>query len=347
MLFNHDFNTHNIIVRNCFFHHNRARGILILARDVTIENCRFWRNEQAGIKIETGYTYDLWCEGYGVNNIKISNNTFDTVNPTGTRNQNFERDIFIGTYLKRDPSSEHTSYPILSNILIENNTFKDTFGLCAYIASAGNVIVRNNSFEYLRNDQELSGWEFSGGYTRETEGGMNANNPSFVTLSGKTRVGYEIDELIRALDEFLGFSNRHSAFLFGAGSLGSSLLHDGGLKQYGLDLVAAFDVKYELVGTYINHIPIQHLDKFEEIQRQTRVNIGVLAVPVEVAQETADRMVAGGIKAIWNFTPFRIRVPENIVVQNTSLYAHLAVMFNRLREEQELEARNVLKQTGL
>ena len=58
-------------------------------------------------------------------------------------------------------------------------------------------------------------------------------------------------------------------------------------------------------------------------------------------------MVAGGIKAIWNFTPFRIRVPENIVVQNTSLYAHLAVMFNRLREEQELEARNVLEQTGL
>jgi redox-sensing transcriptional repressor len=42
-------------------------------------------------------------------------------------------------------------------------------------------------------------------------------------------------------------------------------------------------------------------------------------------------MVAGGIKAVWNFTPFRIRVPENIVVQNTSLYAHLAVMFNRLK----------------
>ena len=162
VLFNHDFNTHNIIVRNCFFHHNRARGILILARDVTIDNCRFWRNEQAGIKIETGYTYNLWCEGYGVNNVKISNNTFDTVNPTGTRNQNFERDIFIGTYLKRDPSTEHTSYPILSNILIEKNVFKDTFGLCAYIASAGNVIVRDNSFvaETARNNP----LEYRGGF---------------------------------------------------------------------------------------------------------------------------------------------------------------------------------------
>lgn len=53
-------------------------------------------------------------------------------------------------------------------------------------------------------------------------------------------------------------------------------------------------------------------------------------VPVEKAQEVTDRIIEGGIKALWNFTPFRIRVPEHIVVQNTSMYAHLAVMFNRL-----------------
>lgn len=66
--------------------------------------------------------------------------------------------------------------------------------------------------------------------------------------------------------------------------------------------------------------------------KQDGVNIGVLTVPIAIAQEISDKMIAGGIKAIWNFTPFRIRVPENIVVQNTSLYAHLAVMFNRLNE---------------
>ena len=60
------------------------------------------------------------------------------------------------------------------------------------------------------------------------------------------------------------------------------------------------------------------------------VQIGVLTVPIEIAQCITDMMVDGGIKAVWNFTPFRIRVPEDIVVQNTSLYAHLAVMFNRL-----------------
>jgi len=59
-----------------------------------------------------------------------------------------------------------------------------------------------------------------------------------------------------------------------------------------------------------------------------------LTVPIYIAQEITDKMVKGGIKAVWNFTPFRIRVPENIVVQNTSLYAHLAILFNRLNFNQ-------------
>ena len=100
-----------------------------------------------------------------------------------------------------------------------------------------------------------------------------AKDLSYVNISGRTRVGYEVDTLIAVLEDFLGFTNIHKAFLFGVGSL---------------------------------------------------------TVPIEIAQQITDSMVEGGIKAVWNFTPFRIRVPENIVVQNTSLYAHLAVMFNRL-----------------
>ena len=80
----------------------------------------------------------------------------------------------------------------------------------------------------------------------------------------------------------------------------------------------------------MNGIPIFHSDEFEKKMHEYDVNIGVLTVPIEIAQKITDTMVAGGIKAVWNFTPFRIRVPEAIVVQNTSLYAHLAVMFNRL-----------------
>ena len=157
-----------------------------------------------------------------------------------------------------------------------------------------------------------------------------AKDLSYVNISGRTRVGYNIDALIEVLESFLGFTNMHKAFLFGVGSLGAALLRDSGLHHFGLEIVAAVDVNPELVGKDLNGIPIFHSDDFEAKMKEYDVNIGVLTVPINIAQEITDKMVDGGIKAVWNFTPFRIRVPENIVVQNTSLYAHLAVMFNRL-----------------
>jgi redox-sensing transcriptional repressor len=157
-----------------------------------------------------------------------------------------------------------------------------------------------------------------------------AKDLSFVNISGKTRVGYEIATLVAVLEDFLGFTVQHKAFLFGVGSLGAALLQDSGLKQYGLEIIAGFDVRRELAGTSINEIPVFHISEFPTRQKKMGATIGVITVPVDQAQAVTDHIIAGGIKALWNFTPFRIRVPEDVVVQNTSMYAHLAVMFNRL-----------------
>ena len=157
-----------------------------------------------------------------------------------------------------------------------------------------------------------------------------AKDLSYVNISGRTRVGYNIDALIEVLESFLGFTNMHKAFLFGVGSLGGALLRDSGLQHFGLEIVAAFDVNPELVGKDLDGIPIFHSDDFEAKMKEYDVNIGVLTVPINIAQEITNKMVDGGIKAVWNFTPFRIRVPENIFEQKNSLNAHLAVMFNRL-----------------
>ena len=73
-----------------------------------------------------------------------------------------------------------------------------------------------------------------------------AKDLSFVNISGKTRVGYDINALVDVLEDFLGFTSQHKAFLFGVGSLGASLLHDTGLSQYGLEIVAGFDVREDL-----------------------------------------------------------------------------------------------------
>ncbi len=159
-----------------------------------------------------------------------------------------------------------------------------------------------------------------------------AKDLSFIGISGKTRVGYEVKSLAAALEDFLGFTRTHNACIFGVGSLGGALLQDTGLEQFGLKLTAGFDVRKDLTGQCINGIPIYDVADFAEVRKEKDINIGILTVPVECAQETADLLTEGGIKAIWNFTPYRIRVAKGIVVQNTSIYAHLAVMFNRLNE---------------
>jgi len=85
-----------------------------------------------------------------------------------------------------------------------------------------------------------------------------AKDLSYVDVSGKTRVGYDIDDLISVLETFLGFTQTHKAVLFGVGSLGAALLSDSGLEQYGLKIIAGFDVKESVINRKINDIPVFH-----------------------------------------------------------------------------------------
>ncbi|MDR0331868.1 MAG: redox-sensing transcriptional repressor Rex [Dysgonamonadaceae bacterium] len=167
-----------------------------------------------------------------------------------------------------------------------------------------------------------------------------AKDLSYVNISGKTRVGYDIDELIHVLESFLGFTKQHKAVVFGVGSLGAALLSDSGLEQFGLKIIAGFDVDDSVVNESTHTIPVYHSNEFIERNKGIKAEIGILAVPSGVAQTVSNYMVRGGIKAIWNFTPFRVRVSEDVVLQNTSLYAHLAVMFNRLNDSKIQKFKN-------
>ena len=157
-----------------------------------------------------------------------------------------------------------------------------------------------------------------------------AKDLSFLNIKGKTRIGYEVHPLTKALNEFLGFKHRHNAFLIGAGSLGSALIRDLGLMQFGLNIVAGFDINPDIVGKKMGDINIYNLDELPAKQRSTGVSIAIIAVPFENAQDVANKLVESNIKAIWNFTPYRIKVPRNIVLQNTSIYSDLAIMYNRM-----------------
>ncbi len=157
-----------------------------------------------------------------------------------------------------------------------------------------------------------------------------AKDLSFLNIKGKTRIGYEVASLEKALRDFLGFDRSHNAVMVGTGSLGAALISDSGLQRYGLNIVAGVDINPDIIGSQIGGIPIYHIDRLKELVKAKKINIGIVAVPVDSAQDVADTMVAAGIKGIWNFTPYRIRVRDGVVIANTSIYSHLALMYNRL-----------------
>lgn len=167
------------------------------------------------------------------------------------------------------------------------------------------------------------------------EPALVAKDLSYVSIVGKTRVGYDVQNMIDVLEEFLGFNRQHNAYILGVGNLGAALLQDKGLSIYGMDIVGGYDISPDVCGSEVGGIVIQHMDQLAADVQQNNVHIGILTVPVDKAQEVADSAVEAGINAIWNFTPFRIMVPDHVIVQNTSIYSHLAVMFHRLSEQGE------------
>ena len=157
-----------------------------------------------------------------------------------------------------------------------------------------------------------------------------AKDLSFLNIKGKTRIGYDVHQLVKELTDFLGFKKKHNAIVIGAGSLGAALMNDKGLSQYGLNIVAGFDVNDAITGTMVADTPVYDMRELGDRLPEFNAQIAILTVPIEHSQEAANEVIACGIKAIWNFTPFRIKAPADIVIANTSIYSHLALIYNRM-----------------
>lgn len=157
-----------------------------------------------------------------------------------------------------------------------------------------------------------------------------AKDLSYLNIRGRTRIGYEVAELERVLSTFLGFGRLHRAIIIGVGSLGGALMQDSGLNRFGLKIVAGFDINPAITGTHACGIPIFKPDQLPEKVAELKAEIAIITVPDNQAQLMADFAALAGIKALWNFTPVRLREPQGAVVQDTSIYAHLAMMYNRM-----------------
>lgn len=152
---------------------------------------------------------------------------------------------------------------------------------------------------------------------------------SVIGVKGKPKVGYPIGPLINGIEEYMGFNFTNEAFLVGAGKLGQALLSYPDLQSFGIRIITAFDVDSKKINTQYERIKILHISKLGELAKRLNVSIGILTTPPAAAQKAADAMVKSGIKAIWNLTPVKLKLPEDIIVQDTSMYSNVAVLLRK------------------
>lgn len=149
---------------------------------------------------------------------------------------------------------------------------------------------------------------------------------------GRPKTGYVIQQLIQEIELFLGYHEKRRAVIVGAGHLGKALICSKDLQDYGLKIEAAFDEDESLQNQWIDGVCVYAAHRIQEFCQERHVNVGIITVPAGAAQHVCDLLTESGVKAIWNFTPTHLHVPEGVALQNENMASSLAVLMHTLKE---------------
>jgi redox-sensing transcriptional repressor len=140
---------------------------------------------------------------------------------------------------------------------------------------------------------------------------------------GKRGLGYSVAELLRELEEILGLDRRWRVALVGAGKIGSALFGYGNFRRRGFEIRCVFDSDAAKIGESWGELKVQADSEMERELASLEIEIAIVAVPAEAAQRVADRVVASGVRAILNFAPVRLRVPEDVALRNVDMVVEM------------------------
>lgn len=143
---------------------------------------------------------------------------------------------------------------------------------------------------------------------------------------GTRGVGYNVKDLHRHILKILGLSVDWSVTLVGLGNLGLALSTYKGFRERGFIITSIFDADPSKVGTKIENVEVLPVEQMEEVVKQNRTQIGIVAVPAPFAQDTVDKLVKSGVQAILNFAPVVLNVPPEIELRNVDLAVNLEVL---------------------
>ena len=143
---------------------------------------------------------------------------------------------------------------------------------------------------------------------------------------GQQGYGYNVKELYKQISLILGLDKDYSAIIIGAGNIGQAIANYGRFSELGLSIMSIFDANPKLIGMRIRDVEINDIDILEEYLKNNTIDIGIICVPRINAQKVADLLVKGGVKAIWNFAPVDLSVPDDVTVENVHLSESLLTL---------------------
>ena len=149
---------------------------------------------------------------------------------------------------------------------------------------------------------------------------------SYFGALGKRGYGYDVDNLLSFFKQILNREHLTNVALIGVGNLGHALLNFNFHKDGNVRISAAFDTDDEIVNTIEDGVPVYPIDELAHQLHDQQIKVIILTVPSSVAQSIADDAVAGGVKGILNFTPIRLSVPDDVLVQNVDLTNELQTL---------------------
>lgn len=154
---------------------------------------------------------------------------------------------------------------------------------------------------------------------------------------GQQGYGYNVKELHMEISKILGLHREYTTVIVGAGNLGQAIANYTGFSKQGFHLKGIFDKNPKLVGIKINDIEIKDIDTLPEFIESNTIDIGILCVPKNSAQDVANIFIEKGVQGIWNFAPSDLEVPDGVVVENVHLSESLMTLSYIINEAKLLK----------
>ena len=149
---------------------------------------------------------------------------------------------------------------------------------------------------------------------------------------GQQGYGYNVEALHTEIGKILGLDRPYNAVLVGAGNLGQAIANYAGFRKAGFEIKALFDANPRMIGFKIREFEVLDSDTLEDFIKNNNIDIAVLCIPKNGAQEVINRVVKAGIKGVWNFAPLDLEVPKGVIVENVNLTESLFTLSYLMKE---------------